>query len=254
MTDLKKTNDDNKKRFKECTVLFENLIKQILSCSDLKYAIDENDVTLKTGKRQYSHIVFWIEIKLKETKTLANGDVTAIHITPYCITRNDVFNAFLSNPQNPLNKQICKDGVEDKWIDLDWTTFNFHKYVNPSRMRFQVVLVKDNDGKKYGPRKKIPRGKSRGISKKVFFSLDPKDKRLDSIKTNWYFPSLKYNLKNDDYYELKVKNCEKFDWMDCFSLLSEDYNSDGLEKVSNWLINDMKDALEFLNSNNETME
>lgn len=141
-------------------------------------------------KNQYSNIL-WYKWKIKNTFDKKNlkeeyrNKITGIHIMPYRINSEDVYNAVLKSPdkvgRNITEDFKLKNKAENKfdqidfkknpgYVDYDPISANFHK--QPS-MNYQIVLIQ-------GP------------------GPGWQENKIGYIKSGWYFPNINACDENSD--------------------------------------------------------
>ena len=182
----KKEFDAYKEQFKE--IVYSKCIQDLLS------GFTEKPRTVN-GRGQYKDVLYWYKYDIKEDlKTHLKEDyktVKAIHIMPYCITKEDVEkkDLVLSNRNKPFRDQ------NSDYVDYDGKDatkgFNFHKYTDIKKPRFQVVLVNEGTSPA-GP------GCREYVDPKCF--LETVEDRMKCIKTDWYFPKIEKEEKMYDGY------------------------------------------------------
>lgn len=198
-------------------IVSENNLFDNMTCCWFTKAKDNKIQSRTPSKSQYSNAVYWFGFHFKDgivSKKEKYKSVIGIHIMPYCITEDDVKKAVKSCPSSHrFNEQ------DNDFIDLDDSTFNIHKYPDPKKLRFQVVLVQKNGegtNSKYGPGKN-----SKGNNIDFFADDTSHEQRLDCVKKDWYFPAI--DSKDDTYCSidepLKLLGLLKKDLMKAFNAL-----------------------------------
>lgn len=155
-------------------------------------------VRLYQGYGQYEEI-WWIKltpntnmIDWKNSLKKEFQSVTAIHIMPYCITKEDAENSYM---QYKNTKRMREKGrkpfneiTNNNFVDYDPATGNFHKKLDSNNQQVQIVLVE-----KGGP--------------KWYKGTDDKNKIVRHnkyvVKSDWYFPGIS-NETNNKTQELEL--------------------------------------------------
>ena len=202
--DLKKFIDDNKNTFIEYFNKLSKLKEDFYKAVD---GFNNNelfeDIRRKgTGTGQYSGIIYWKKLTLKEKITNENyEDVIGLHIMPYRITKDTVEKAVKKDSnKHPFNKEILKNS---DFCDYDTGSANFHKLPNNE---YQVVLVitkKDKDGKPIKDKDgNLISLIGTGWIDEAINENENIVERLKKIKDNYYFPP----ITDPDAYDEKIKN------------------------------------------------
>lgn len=167
-------------------IVKELIDNQLFNNMTISWAINRNtdrvqSRTPSTG--QYSKAVYWFGFHFVDRDNLKDKSIIGMHIKPYCVIDDNIDKAKKSCTScHKFNEQ------DYDFVDLDYKTFNIHKYPNTNNLRFQVVLVQNNGSEskpKEGPGKK-PEGDSIDFFEK---NIDL-EKKKKCIKTDWYFPQI----------------------------------------------------------------
>ena len=177
-----------------------NEIKMLLKC----FGFSLYKIYDPPKNSQYRGIVYWYNLSFSEKNKAALKDenLWGFHIMPYCITKEDVENA------NPKIKPKTDDDKfryqEQDYVDYDLDSGNFHKWPNPKKPQYQVVLIpKKNDRKAGGP----------GFGETGFALSGKQLVNVLTVKQNMYFPRIdsEKNYKKESLLqELKVSLIEAF--------------------------------------------
>lgn len=181
----------------DLSILCQKVIKEIcLSDDEFKeLIIPLNDNSLATlSSFQYANVIYWYRVLFKEPMLHDNGKtIFGFHIMPYQITTSDIKRA-VKNNYGKFNEIINSN---DKYIDFDSTTCNFHKVPNS---KYQIVLIDEFTHTKYnhnGPGRPVSFEGNIDCFKenKSASNYEKIDRYIKAVKEdNMYFPNL---LKND---------------------------------------------------------